>query len=122
MVLCVVLIIKLLPTRSDSKYCPALQTIVAGGLDVDGGLRINCFTTYELYLADYNMCSFYRDFYIATGQLASGFNRRSRGFLVANTHITSMQQKGWGTSFVVATKFTALLNLFLELTVVHRGL
>ena len=67
-------------------------------------------------------CSFYRDFYIATGQLASGFNRRSRGFLVANTHITSIQQKGWGTSFVVATKFTALLNLFLELIVVHRGL
>ena len=33
-----------------------------------------------------------------------------------------MQQKDWGTSFVEATQITALLNLFLELTVVHSGL
>ena len=39
-------------------------------------------------------------------------------------HITNMQQAGWGTSFVEATQLIALalLNLFLELTVVHSGL
>ena len=33
-----------------------------------------------------------------------------------------MQQKGWGTSFVEATQITALLDLFLEVTVVHSSL
>jgi len=33
-----------------------------------------------------------------------------------------MQQKSWGTSFVEATQIIALLNLFLELMVVHSGL
>ena len=33
-----------------------------------------------------------------------------------------MQQASWGTSFVEATHLIALLNLFLELTVVHSGL
>ena len=37
-------------------------------------------------------------------------------------HITSMQQTNGGVSFVKATHLIALLNLFLELTVVHSGL
>ena len=32
------------------------------------------------------------------------------------------QQASWGTSFAELTRLTALLNLFLELTVVHSGL
>ena len=37
-------------------------------------------------------------------------------------HITSMQQTSGRVSFVKATHLIALLNLFLELTVVRSGL
>ena len=42
-VACVVLIIELLPTQSDSKYCPAIESlfmIVTGVLDVAGDLQV----------------------------------------------------------------------------------
>ena len=60
------------------------------------------------------MCRFYRDLDIAAGSSKNKFPGLG--------HITSMELKGWGTSFVEATQLIALLNLFLELVAVHSGL
>ena len=60
-VLCVVLIIELLPTQSDSKYCPALYRCgwSSGPVDVAGDLQIDCFTVYELACRLQYVYSFY---------------------------------------------------------------
>ena len=60
-VLCVVLIIELLPTQSDSKYCPALYRCGWSSVPVDvaGDLQIDCFTVYELVCRLQYVYSFY---------------------------------------------------------------
>ena len=60
-VLCVVLIIELLPTQSDSKYSPALYCCSwsSGPVDVAGDLQIDCFTVYELACRLQYVYSFY---------------------------------------------------------------
>ena len=62
MVLCVVLIIELLPTRSDAKHCPGLlkweTIVVAGVLDVAGTYR-SAVLLFKL-LIGYDKFSFYQ--------------------------------------------------------------
>ena len=60
-VACVVLIIELLPTQSDSKYCPALYRCgwSSGPVDIAGDLQIDCFTVYELVCRLQYVYSFY---------------------------------------------------------------
>ena len=78
-VLCVVLIIEILPTQSDSKYCPALQLqtiVVAGVLDVAGTYR-SAVLPFKL-LVVYDKFSFYKGI-AAAGLFSStdGCSRRS---------------------------------------------
>ena len=71
MVLCVVLITELLPTQSDSKYCPALKNAI-----VVAGTYGSAVLLFKL-LAGYSKFSFHQG--IVAPRLFSGFyNERSR--------------------------------------------
>ena len=86
-VLCVVLIIELLPTQSDSKYCPALKNAI-----VVAGTYGSAVLLFKL-LAGYRKFSFHQG--IVAPKLFSGFyNERSRRSLSESAGCCSLWQQG----------------------------
>ena len=72
-VACVVLIIELLPTQSDSKYCPALQTIV----DVITGV-LDVARTYESAVLPFKLLVGYDKFSFYQGIVVPGLFSSTR--------------------------------------------